>query len=116
MLNISKTESLISEKGWSNTYFSSLFNKNKGWVRDWKRGRGLPDMNMLQAIADKLDTTVEYLTDQTDIKNKPATTEGSGHVIEGLDELMKIYESLQPEKRKKLLAIAHLEVDEQKAK
>ena len=76
MLNISKIESLINSKGWSNTYFAGLFDKNKGWVRDWKRGRGLPDANMLQAIADKLGTTVEYLTDQTDIKNKPATVDG----------------------------------------
>jgi transcriptional regulator with XRE-family HTH domain len=51
--------------------FCNLFNKNRGWIRDWKRGKGLPDENTLQAIADKLDTTVDYLTDKTDKKEKP---------------------------------------------
>lgn len=73
MLNIAKVESLISDHGWSNSYFCRLFNKNSGWIRDWKRGRGLPDENTLQDIADKLDTTVDYLTDKTEQKNKPAT-------------------------------------------
>lgn len=72
MVNITKIEALIKANGWSNSYFCSLFNKNKGWIRDWKHGKGLPDENTLQAIADNLDTTVDYLTDKTDQKNKPA--------------------------------------------
>ena len=32
-----------------------------------EHGVGLPDENTLQAIADKLDTTVDYLTDKTDV-------------------------------------------------
>lgn len=72
MANITKIEALIKEKGWSNSYFCSLLNKNRGWIRDWKRGVGLPDENTLQTIADKLDTTVDYLTDKTEQKNKPS--------------------------------------------
>jgi transcriptional regulator with XRE-family HTH domain len=71
MVNITKIEALIKANGWSNSYFCNLFNKNRGWIRDWKRGKGLPDENTLQAIADKLDTTVDYLTDKTDKKEKP---------------------------------------------
>lgn len=74
MLNIHKIETLIQERGWSNTYFASLFNKNKGWIRDMKRGRGLPDGSLLEQIADKLDTTVDYLTDQSDIKKRAYRT------------------------------------------
>lgn len=76
LLNIARIEALIKEKGWSNSYFCSLSGKNRGWIRDWKRGLGLPDENTLHDIADRLDTTVEYLTDQTDEKgqkNKPLT-------------------------------------------
>ena len=72
MVNIHKIESLIKDKGWSNTYFCTLFDKNKGWIRDWKRNRGLPDENTLQSIADKLGTTVDYLTDKSEQKEKPA--------------------------------------------
>lgn len=41
-----------------------------------KKGLGLPDRNTLQIIADKLNTTVEYLTDQTEQKNKPPMSLG----------------------------------------
>jgi transcriptional regulator with XRE-family HTH domain len=71
LLNINRLESLIKSKGWSKVYFSGLFDKNKGWITDMKYGRGIPDGNMLEQIANKLDTTVEYLTDQTDIKKEP---------------------------------------------
>ena len=78
MVNVTKIEALIDEKGWSNSYFCSLFNKNSGWIKDWKRGRGLPDENTLQFVADKLGTTVDYLTDKTDQKNKPLVNNDEG--------------------------------------
>ena len=71
LLNINRLESLIRKHGWSNTYFSSQFGKSRSWISDMKHGVGLPDENTLQAIADKLDTTVDYLTDKTDKKEKP---------------------------------------------
>ena len=75
MLNIAKVEALIEEHGWKKAYFCRLFDHSRTWIDDWKRGRGLPDANMLQAIADKLDTTVDYLTDKTEQKEKPAVGE-----------------------------------------
>ena len=75
MLNISKIELLIKEKGWTKVFFCRQFNHSRTWIDDWKRGRGLPDENMLRAIADKLDTTVDYLTDKTDIKTEPVKIE-----------------------------------------
>ena len=71
MLNIARVEALIEEHGWKKAYFCRLFDHSRTWIDDWKRGRGLPDANMLQAIADKLDTTVDYLTDKTEQKEKP---------------------------------------------
>ncbi len=70
MLNISRVEELISEHGWKKAYFCRTFNHSRTWIDDWKRGRGLPDENMIHAIADELNTTVEYLTDQSDQKEK----------------------------------------------
>ena len=78
LLNINRLESLIRKHGWSNTYFSSQFGKSRSWISDMKHGVGLPDENTLQAIADKLDTTVDYLTDKTDKKEKPPDCSG-GH-------------------------------------
>lgn len=71
MLNIDRMESLIRANGWSNTYFAKMFNKSRSWISDMKRGAGLPDENMIRAIANALNTTVEYLTGESDQKEKP---------------------------------------------
>jgi len=71
LLNIARLEDLIKSKGWSKTYFAAKFGKNKGWISDMKRGIGLPDNNMICAIADELNTSVEYLTNESDQKEKP---------------------------------------------
>ena len=64
-------EELIKSKGWSNTYFCKQMGHSKAWISDMKHGTGLPDENMIRAIADELNTTFEYLTDQSDQKEKP---------------------------------------------
>jgi transcriptional regulator with XRE-family HTH domain len=76
MVNVSKIRGLLKEHGWSASHLCRLFGKNVAWLADMERGRGLPDENTLQAIADKLDTTVNYLTDKTDQKEKPRTNSG----------------------------------------
>ncbi len=73
MVNVSKIRRLLKEHGWSASYLCRSFGKNVTWLADMERGRGLPDENTLQAIADKLGTTVNYLTDKTDQKEKPLT-------------------------------------------
>jgi DNA topoisomerase VI subunit B len=51
----------------------------------------------LEKVAHKLNTTVEYLTDQSDQKEKPAPTEVD------MDELLKIMLNLPREKKEELL-------------
>ena len=107
MVNISKIESLINLRGWSNSYFCEQFSKNKGWITDMKKGKGLPDENTLRAIADKLDTTVEYLTDQTDIKeqkNKLSSPEDS--LSGNKKELFKLFDSMTDEQQETLMRVA----------
>lgn len=106
MLNIPKIEALIKEKGWSNSYFCSLFGKNPGWIKDWKRGKGLPDENTLRTISDKLNTTVDYLTDKTEQKNKPLT-EVRGYSDDAINVLNQI-EQLSPANRAKLQELIRL--------
>lgn len=98
MLNFARLESLLKEMGWSNTYFADQFGKSKVWISDMKRGRGLPDENTLSAIADKLNTTVDYLTDKTNIKNKPATDNGNG-LSESEAQLLKLFSSVPDESK-----------------
>ncbi|MHB9143605.1 MAG: helix-turn-helix domain-containing protein [Paludibacter sp.] len=96
LLNIEKIELLINERGWSNTYFCKLLDKSRSWLTDMKRGKGLPDENTLALIADKLDTTSDYLLDKTDIKNKP-DTENSNELTEKEISMVKQYRALPPE-------------------
>lgn len=100
MVNITKIEQLIKNKGWSNTFFAEQFGRSKVWISDMKRGRSLPDENTLQTIADKLDTTVDYLTDKTEQKNKPLT-EVRGLSPEAIN-LAEQIEQLSPANRAKL--------------
>lgn len=115
MVNIAKIEVLIKAKGWSNSYFCSLFNKNRGWIRDWKRGKGLPDENTLCAIADKLDTTVDYLTDKTDKKEKLAAENGKPtdlqRLLESQKSLMFNGMPLSDEDREKLLTAMRIAME-----
>lgn len=106
LINISKVENLINEKGWKKAYFCRLFNHSRTWIDDWKRGRGLPDENVLQEIADKLNTTVEYLTDKSEQKNKP-----SANLAESLSkedaEVLKLFRQLSADGQK--IAMAQLD-------
>jgi len=95
MLNISKVESLIKEKGWSKAYFCKRFNHSRTWIDDWKRDRGIPDDNMLTQIADLLGTTIEYLTDKSDQKNKP--------LVNNDEELTEYLEELKTRPEMKML-------------
>lgn len=101
MLNFDKLEKRIKEKGWSKVYFASLFEKNKGWISDMKRGIGLPDENLLQEIADRLDTTADYLTDKTEQKNKPITK--GDELSKSMEEILSIIESLPVDLQRKAL-------------
>ena len=108
MVNITKIELLIKEKGWSKKYFCDLFDHSRTWIDDWKRGVGVPKDNLLQAIADKLDTNVDYLTDKTDIKrqkNKPAAK--SDELSPQDRKIIDLIQSLSPEKKR--IALAQLE-------
>lgn len=98
MVNITKIEQLIKEKGWSKKHFCSLFNRSRTWIDDWKRGVGVPKDNVLQAIADKLETTVDYLTDKTEQKNKPAVI--NSRLAEDEKFLLEYFRKLSPQEKK----------------
>lgn len=73
-MNYDKLESLAKEKGISKTHLCQLVGKSWYYLRDCKKANAEPPEDYIKAWADALGTTVEYLTDKTDDKNKPTDT------------------------------------------
>ena len=70
-VNFDKMNSLAKENGLKMAYFCDLLGKSRHFITDVKNGKSYFTKDQLQIIADKLNTTTEYLTDQTDQKEKP---------------------------------------------
>lgn len=80
MLKIDRIESLISSNGLKKGAFCAMMGHSRTWIDDWKRGRGLPDENVIMQIASALHTTPAYLMGETDDpsegkKNNPAAAQ-----------------------------------------
>lgn len=76
MVNISKIKSLANEKGMSLTFICSKLGVARVYFNDLvKHKRDIPE-ERLAIIANILNTTPEYLRDETDQKEKPTETDG----------------------------------------
>lgn len=75
-VNVDRIKALAKTQGLTMTYLCSLFGKRATFLSDVRLGKDHIDENELSIIADKLHTTVEYLTDQTDDPAKPAFPAG----------------------------------------
>ncbi|MCI8589714.1 MAG: helix-turn-helix transcriptional regulator [Clostridiales bacterium] len=75
MVNIDKIKSLAKEKGISIAFICSKIGQQRGYLNDVKQGKTSIAPDRLQIIADILNTTPEYLKDETDIKEKPVHAE-----------------------------------------
>jgi len=84
LLNFDKLEHLKKEKGMNNTYLCAQVGKPYYYLKDCKnKNIGIPDV-IIQKWADLLDTTVEYLTDQTDNPAKIKKVPVYGNVAAGI--------------------------------
>ena len=70
-VNVEKIKSLAKEQGKTMTFLCSLLGKHRSFLTCVRNGNDHIDNNELQIIANELHTTTEYLTDQTDQKEKP---------------------------------------------
>lgn len=103
MINISKVKQLMKEKGLKVQYVCDKLGASRYKMYDWERGKSTPSENEMEVLASILSTTVDYLTDKTDIKeqkNKPLT-EVKGLSPEAIN-LAKRIEELSPANRAKL--------------
>ena len=71
-VNVDKIKELSKEKGISLKYFCDHFGKYRTYLANVRSGVNKLDEDELVFIADTLNTTVEYLTDKTNQKEKPA--------------------------------------------
>lgn len=76
MINISKVKQLMKEKGLKVQYVCDKLGASRYKMYDWERGKSTPSENEIEVLASILETTADYITDKTDIKeqkNKPTT-------------------------------------------
>lgn len=78
MVNIDKIKSLTLNKGWSLSFLCSKLGKSTSYFNDLRYGKAKISDDRLIEIANLLDTTPEYLKDETEIKEKPLTVPKSG--------------------------------------
>lgn len=96
MLNLAKVISRAKEKGLSNTFLAKKLGRSSASLFvDWRKGKSKPSENDIEMLADLLDTTVEYLTDQSDQKEKP--------LVNGDKELTDYLEILKTRPEMKML-------------
>ena len=75
-VDVNKIKTLAKTQGLTMTYLCTLIGKRATFLVDVRNGNDHIDENELSIIADKLHTTVEYLTGQTDDPAKPALPAG----------------------------------------
>ncbi len=69
--NVQKIKALAKEQGLSQKFLCDCLGKRRTFLSEVGLGNGKITPDELQIIADKLHTTIEYLTDQTEQKEKP---------------------------------------------
>ena len=75
---VNRIKELLKSQGRSLTFMYNVLNLPVGYLRDVKANKTALTDERLQAIADFLNTTTEYLKGETDIKEKTAPISGNG--------------------------------------
>jgi transcriptional regulator with XRE-family HTH domain len=97
ILNATKLKSLLKEQGLSMKFFNDMLGKNRSYLSNVLTGSDSISSEDLEKVAEKLNTTVEYLTDKSDQKEKPTSKEID------VDDILKIMLNLPREKKEELL-------------
>ena len=84
-----RVKRLIKENGLTMRFFNEKFGKNRSFLSNVLSGSDSITDIQLSYLADKLNTTPEYLKGETDLKEKPATETGSGQKAQKLLELIQ---------------------------
>lgn len=99
---------LMEEKGIKASQLTRDLNISSGNISGWKTGVGLPSNAVLHALAQYLNTTVEYLKGETDVKqnsepkNEQKKDPAQMSREEKLSYIMHKYFQMSDEERKSL--------------
>lgn len=94
-VNSAKLKTLLKERGFTMKYFNDLLGKNRSYLSNVLTGSDSISDEELKIVADKLGTTVDYLTDKSEDKEKPTSTVS-------VDEVRKLIRQLPKEDLVKL--------------
>lgn len=78
-------------------FANSIGLKSGNLISDWMNGRSASYENYIYEISDKYNVSVEWLKGETDIKEKPAPTNG--------DEFLEKFGKLPPEKQQLVMEL-----------
>lgn len=104
-VNVDKIKNLAKEQGKTMKFLCDLLGKDRSFLTCVRNGNNHIDSNELQIIADELRTTVEYLTDKTEQKEKP-TADNSGELNENVERVLDKLMKMHPEDIEKTIAFA----------
>ena len=113
-VNIDKIRMLAKSQGITLKFLCDCIGKRSGFLNEVRFGKDHIDANELSIIADKLNTTVEYLTGQTDDPAKPAEKEKPDAITDAKQaEFDARFMRLSPERRDFVLQFLELALAEQ---
>lgn len=96
-VNIDKIKDLCKSKGLTMKFLCDQIARDKTYFANIRSGKTRIDDDEIEFIAHMLDTTVDYLTDLTDQKEKPTPAEVD------VDDILKMMLNLPREKKEELL-------------
>lgn len=101
MVNLDRIKKLAKDKGWSLSFVCSKMGVSAGYFTDVKNNKISVTQERLLQIANILDTTPEYLTNKTDIKNPTTNSDGVDYIMDiQTSEMITLYQRLSPELQK----------------
>ena len=110
MVNISKIKQLTKEQGKTITYVCKCIGQGPWYLNDVAQEKTTISDEDLSIIADILNTTPEYLRDETDQKEKSATEE------KPLPDILYRYNELSEEKQREVISFIEFKLAQQKEK
>ena len=110
MVNINKIKNLAKEKGLKIKYICDQLGLSDTYLSNVKNGKDRMTDERLAIIADILNTTPEYLRDETDQKEKSATEE------KPLPDILYRYNELSEEKQREVISFIEFKLAQQKEK
>lgn len=101
MFNYDKLETCIEKSGKTKAYLCSKVGRPRYYLRDVIKQRNSIPLEYQQILADELGVSIEWLNDETDIKEK--VTANGDDLSDREKEMLKAFRSLSDEEQELFL-------------